>query len=153
MTRHGVAALVALVFACAPCRAQLLQKLEQNLLNGQNSAAGLQARRAAIMQRQQGLIGNVNMQPGKYMITNAQTGQSFYVTVHNGRMFFSGNAGAPPMMAPPQTSMMPQAQRYFVPAAQGMMQPPVQVGGGAPYNSGLGTVMQYPAAQQPMLGQ
>ena len=42
-----------------------------------------------MMNGQPSLIGNVNLPPGQYMMTNVQTGHAFYVQVQNGQMFLS----------------------------------------------------------------
>jgi hypothetical protein len=93
MKRSVALSLVAFIFIGTPCHAQFFKKLEQDLVGGQNQGQ---------TQVQAQLIGNVNLPPGQYMMTNVQTGQGFYVVVQNGQMFLSGQQGTPQMMAPGQ---------------------------------------------------
>jgi hypothetical protein len=148
MKRYAALALVTVVFAIAPCHAQMLQKLEQGLLGGQGQGApGMMPGGAAMMPGMQGMmgggmgqqamIGNVNLPPGQYMMTNVQTGQAFYVAVQNGQMYLS--QGGPQMM-PPGQGMMPG------PA----MMPPQQ---GGLLNGGLGNFLRKELAPQAMPGQ
>jgi hypothetical protein len=135
----AVVSLSTVIAAAAPCRAQLFQKLEQGLLGGQG-------------QGQQGgatLLGNVNLPPAQYMMTNVQTGQAFYVMVQNGQMYLSGQA-APQAMAPGQGMMgqgmmgqngMGQGMMGQGSMGQGMMQPQ-QGGMGGIMNGGLGSFIK-----------
>lgn len=106
MKRFAAVSLVALVLVAIPCQAQFLKTLEKDLLNGQG-----QQQQQGNMPGQQGpgsLVGNVNLPPGQYMMTNVQTGQAFYVSVQNGQMFLSS---PPPQMMAPGQGMMQQQQR------------------------------------------
>jgi len=95
MKRTVALSLVALIFIGIPCQAQILKHLEQDLMGGQGQT-----------QVQAQLVGNVNLPPGQYMMTNVQTGQGFYVTVQNGQMYLSAQQGTQQMMAPGQQGGM-----------------------------------------------
>jgi hypothetical protein len=97
MNRSVALSLVALIFIGIPCQAQILKHLEQDLMGGQNQGQ---------TQVQAQLVGNVNLPPGQYMMTNVQTGQGFYVVVQNGQMYLSGQQGTQQMMAPGQQGGM-----------------------------------------------
>lgn len=95
----AIASIVALGFAAAPCQAQLLKKLEQGLLGGQNQMGGLGQMNGqgnisgqGNMNGQASLVGTVNLPPGQYMMSNVQTGQAFSVFVQNGQMYLNGQA-------------------------------------------------------------
>jgi hypothetical protein len=112
MKRIAALSLVAIALTATPCHAQILQKLEQGLLGGQQQGMPGQPTEPV-------LVGTVNLPQGQYMMTNVQSGQAFYVTVQNGQMYFS-QPPAPPMMQPgmmppgqmmPPGSMMPQQQQ------------------------------------------
>jgi hypothetical protein len=104
MKRSVALSLVALIFIGIPCQAQMFKKLEQDLMGGQNQGQ---------TQVQAQLVGNVNLPPGQYMMTNVQTGQGFYVLVQNGQMFLSGQQGTQQMMAPGQGGMQQGAGGGF----------------------------------------
>jgi hypothetical protein len=100
----GILVVVAMAALVMPCQAQFLKKLEQNILGGQGQGqgpGGLQ---------QPTLVGNVNLPPGQYMMTNVQTGQGFYVAIQAGQMYLTSGQQqmAPQMMAPGQGYMQPQ---------------------------------------------
>jgi hypothetical protein len=95
MKRYVVMSLAALLFLASPGQAQLLQKLEQGLMGGQQQQG-----------MRPGFIGNVNLPPGQYMLTNTQTGQALCVAVQNGQMFMQQSS--PQMMAPGQGMMQQQ---------------------------------------------
>jgi len=99
MKRSIALSLVALIFIGIPCQAQIFKKLEQDLMGGQSQGQ---------TQVQAQLIGNVNLPPGQYMMTNVQTGQGFYVVVQNGQMFLSGQQATPQGMMPPGQGGMQQ---------------------------------------------
>ena len=104
MKRYAAMALLALVFVATPCQAQFLKKLEQQFIGGQG-----QGQQQGMMPGQQAqVVGNVNLPPGQYMMTNVQTGQGFYVVVQNGQMFLTGSQSTPQMMAPGQGMMQQQ---------------------------------------------
>jgi hypothetical protein len=106
MKRFAAASLFALILVAIPCQAQFLKSLEKDLLGGQG-----QAQQQGAVPGQQGqpsLIGNVNLPPGQYMMTNVQTGQAFYVSVQAGQMFLSGPPASQQMMAPGQGMMQQQ---------------------------------------------
>ena len=86
----------------APCQAQFLKNLQDSLLGG--SAAQQQANGVAQPQ----LVGQVNLPPAQYMMTNVTTGQAFYVTVQNGQMYLGGQQTAPQVM--PGQTVIPQQQ-------------------------------------------
>jgi len=119
MKRYAVGILVALVCATAPSQAQFLKKLEQDLMGGQQQ--GLMPGQQA----QATVVGNVNLPPGQYLMTNVQTGQAFYVSVQNGQMFLTGQP-APTMLAP----------------GQGMMQQQQPAGTGGFMQGGLGNLLK-----------
>jgi hypothetical protein len=130
--------LSAVIVAASPCQAQLLKQLEQGLLGGQGQGqqqgimpgqqpggmygqqtggmygqqtGGMYGQQTGALFGQQSgntLVGNVNLPPAQYMMTNLQTNEAFYVTVQNGQMFLSGQPGTPQAMAPGQ--MMQQQQ-------------------------------------------
>ena len=136
MKRVAALSLIAIAFTATPVHGQLLQKLEQGLLGGQQQGMPGQ-------QTQPVLVGTVNLPQGQYMMTNVQTGQAFYVMVQNGQMYFS-QPPAPPMMAPGQMmgqpgSMMPPGQ---------MMQQQQQPGMGGFLRNGLGGILQKELAPQ-----
>ena len=100
--------------AASPCHGQLFKQLEQGLLGGQG-----QGQQQGFMPGQQNggmfgqqagatLVGNVNLPPAQYMMTNVQTGQAFYVTVQGGQMYLTGQPGAPQAMSPGQMMQPPQ---------------------------------------------
>jgi hypothetical protein len=99
MKRSIALLLLALGFIATPCQAQFFKKLEQDLMGGQNPGQ---------TQVQAQLVGNVNLPPGQYMMTNVQTGQGFYVVVQNGQMFLSGQQGIPQTIAPGQGAIQQQ---------------------------------------------
>ncbi len=101
MKRYAATAVsvLALTLAAIPCRAQFFKTLEKDLINGQGQNQQQQGMPGQL-QGQNSLIGNVNLPPGQYMMTNVQSGQAFYVMVQGGQMFLSSQGGAPPMMAP-----------------------------------------------------
>jgi hypothetical protein len=125
--------LVALAFAGTPSSAQLLQKLEQGLMGGQGQ--GLQ--QGMMPGQQPQMLGNVNLPPGQYMMTNVQTGQAFYVMIQNGQMFLTRQQMAPQMMAP----------------GQGMMQQQGGPGGLMNGGGGLGNFLKNELEQQPQMRQ
>lgn len=105
MKRHAALILLAILFAAAPCQAQFLKKLEQEFMGqGQQQQAV-----------QPSVIGNVNLPPGQYLMTNTQSGQAFYVIVQNGQMFLTGQPGQTPVMTPalPQQQQQQQQQGGF----------------------------------------
>ena len=109
MKRFAAVSFFAFVLVAVPCQAQFLKTLEKDLLGGQGQA---QQQGAVPGQQGQGsLIGNVNIPPGQYMMTNVQTGQAFYVLVQAGQMFLSGPPASPQMMAPGQGMMQQQPQQ------------------------------------------
>jgi hypothetical protein len=132
MKRYIAVSLVALAFGGVPCSAQLLQKLEQGLMAGQGQQGMMPGQQA-----QATMIGNVNLPPGQYMMTNVQTGQAFYVAIQNGQMFLTGQQVAPQMMAP----------------GQGMMMQQQQGGAGGLMNGGLGNFLKNELAPQRNPGQ
>lgn len=104
MKRYAAVLLLALVFAAGPCQAQFFKQMEQGLLGNQGQQQGMMPGQ----QVQATVVGNVNLPPGQYMMTNVQTGQAFYVAVQNGQMFLTGQPGAPQMMAPGQGMIQQQ---------------------------------------------
>ena len=112
MKRHvitytaAVMTLSAVILAASPCQAQFLKQIEQGLLGGQGQGQQQGAmfghQPGAMYGQQSGanLVGNVNLPPAQYMMTNVQTGQAFYVVVQNGQMFLTGQPGAGQTMAP-----------------------------------------------------
>lgn len=146
MKRYAAVALVALAMAGTPCHAQFLQKLQDTLIGGQG-----QGQQQGMMPGQQSnLLGNVNLPPGQYMMTNVQSGQAFYVAVQNGQMFLTspGQQGAPQMMP---------GQGMFQQPGQGMLPQQGQGGMGGLIKNGLGNFLQNQLAPQqqqaPGLGQ
>lgn len=143
MKRYLAVALVALFFSGVPCQAQFLQNLEKGLLGGQGQG----------QQPQPVVVGNVNLPPGQYLMTNVQSGQAFYVAVQNGQMFLTGQPAPPQMMAPGQGYMqqpgqvMMQPQQMMAPG-QGMMQPQQPSGMGGLIERGLGGFLKNEMAPQ-----
>ncbi|MBK9144484.1 MAG: hypothetical protein IPM23_18495 [Candidatus Melainabacteria bacterium] len=92
MKRNVILLLVVAFFCAMPCRAQFMKQLKDTLV-GQGQQQ---------LNQQPSLLGNVNLPPGQYMMTNVQTGNAFYVFVQNGQMFLSGGPPAQnqQMMAP-----------------------------------------------------
>jgi hypothetical protein len=85
MKRYAALTLLVFVLAAVPCQAQFLKKLGEEFLNqGQQQGA--------MPGQQPTMIGNVNLPPGQYMMTNVQTGAAFYVVVQNGQMYLIGTA-------------------------------------------------------------
>jgi hypothetical protein len=111
-------ALVAAVLAVAPGNAQFLQKLEQGLIGGQGQAPGYNGSGQQQMppgyngsgqqQLQPMFVGNVNLPPGQYMMSNVQTGQAFYVSVQGGQMYMSNQADSQQTFSPNQGLLQPQ---------------------------------------------
>jgi hypothetical protein len=128
----AVVSLSAVFLAVSPCQAQLLKQLEQGLMGGQQgqlpgAMAGQQGQiPGAMFGQQQGgmfgqqqgsmfgqqagatLVGNVNLPPAQYLMTNLQTNQAFYVTVQNGQMYLTGQPGGAQTMMPGQGMMQQQ---------------------------------------------
>jgi len=144
MKRYAAVALVALAFAGTPCHAQFLQKLEQTLTGGQGQQQGMPGQLNQV-------IGNVNLPPGQYMMTNVQSGQAFYVAVQNGQMFLTGPGQQAPQMMPGQGGggIFPQQGQGFLQQQQG------QGGMGGLIKNGLGNFLQNQLAPQqgPVQGQ
>ena len=119
MKRYVVTSLIAFAIAASPCHAQLLQKLQQNLLGGQGQGQapqqgllpgqqqGLLPGLIPGVQQQNSIIGNVNLPPGQYLMSNVQTGQAFYVNVQNGQMSLAPQPSSPQFTGFGQ-NMMPQ---------------------------------------------
>ena len=130
MKRYAAMLVLALVLVGVPCQAQFLKQLENSLLGGQQPG------------QQQGmtsLVGNVNLPPGQYMMTNVQTGQAFYVVVQNGQMFLTGQPVQQQMMVPGPGMMQQQQQQ--------------QGGMGGLLNGGLGNFLKNGLAPQQGAGQ
>jgi hypothetical protein len=104
MKRYAVLALLGVLAVAVPCQAQFLKKLEQDFLGGLGQSMA--------PQQQPTLIGNVNLPPGQYVVTNTQTGQAFYVFIQNQQMYLTGSQASPQMM-PGQRGLQPN-----------LMQPP-----------------------------
>ncbi len=155
MKRYAAMALLALVFAAAPVQAQFLKKLEQEFMGaqGQGQQQGIIPGQRIIpgqgmmpgqslmpaQPAQSTVVGNVNLPPGQYMMTNTQTGQAFYVAVQNGQMYMSGTTQqGTQMMAPGQSMMQPQQ------APSGM---------GGMIKGGLGSFLKNELAPQQVPGQ
>lgn len=92
MNRY-VGALVVMMLIAAPCQAQDSQKPEQGL-------PGKQEQQGLMQGQQQKLIGNVNLPPGPYVLTNVRSGQNFYVAVENGQMYLAGQDSPVPVILP-----------------------------------------------------
>lgn len=89
MKRNVILLLVVAFFCAIPCQAQFMKQLKDSLI-GQGQQQG-----------QPTLLGNVNLPPGQYMMTNVQTGNAFYVVVQSGQMYLSGQpAQNQQLMAP-----------------------------------------------------
>ena len=133
-----VVAFLLSVTSVVPSQAQLLKKLEKELLQGNQNgylATGGQ------------LAGNVSLPAGQYMMTNVQTGQAFYVTVNpQGQMLLSAPTnGQQQMMMPGMQGMTPQGM------APGMMQQQQSGGLGGMMRSGVGNFLRNelaPSSQQ-----
>ncbi|MCA9816894.1 MAG: hypothetical protein H6677_16790 [Candidatus Obscuribacterales bacterium] len=80
MKRSVVVLLIVSFFAAVPCQAQFMKTLKDSLIGSQQQQQ---------MAAQPTLIGNVNLPPGDYMMTNVQSGQAFYVAVQNGQMYLT----------------------------------------------------------------
>lgn len=101
MKRNVILLLVVTFFCAMPCRAQFMKQLKDSLV-GQGQQ----------QQQQQAptILGNVNLPPGQYMMTNVQTGNAFYVFVQNGQMFLSGPpAQSQQQMMAPAAGTTPQS--------------------------------------------
>ena len=96
-----VVLFLSLLALAVPCQAQFMKKLKDGLINQTQQQ---------LSPGQQSFLGNVNLPPGQYMMTNVQTGQAFYVMVQNGQMYLSSN----------QYNQMPQ--QNMVPGQQTMTQ-------------------------------
>lgn len=92
----------------------------QGLPPAQTQPQGFLSNFLPAQQSQSNLVGNVNLAPGQYMITNTQTGQAFYVVVQNGQMILGqqqsqfGNGGPGQFgqgQAPQQGGLFPQTQQ------------------------------------------
>lgn len=110
MSRYMLSLIIVLLVA-APCHAQLLKKLEQELMQGQQGGMGQN-----MMGGGGTPAGQTTLPPGQYMMTNMQTGQGFYVMVQNGgQMYVSqakngqqqGMMGGASQMMGGQSQMMP----------------------------------------------
>lgn len=134
MKRYPAVLLLLLLIAAVPCQAQFLKKLEQDLMGGQ--AQGQQGAVPA-QQAQAMLVGNVNLPPGQYLMTNVQSGQAFYVVVQNGQMLLTGQPVAPQTVAP----------------GQGLMQQQPQGGLGGIIDNGIGNFLKNEVAPQQAPGQ
>lgn len=143
MKRYAAAIASASLLATAPAHAQLLEKLEQSLLGGQG-----QGQQQVLGQGQQqnfmpgtsspsAVIGNVNLPPGQYMLSNVQTGQAFYVVIQNGQMSLTGPPGG----------------QQFAGNQQGYFQQPQQSGVGGMIRSGLGSFLKNQLVPQQAPGQ
>src|SRR5579885_805099 len=86
----------AVIFAGIPCQAQFLQKLEQGLLGGQGQTQGIAA---PGQPAPASLIGNVNLPPGQYTLTNVQSGQGMVVVGEKGQLYVTGQPLATVMVA------------------------------------------------------
>ena len=121
MKRYAASALLLiLVLAAAPCQAQFLKKLEQEFL-GQGQQQGLTP-------GQPTMVGNANLPPGQYMMTNVQTGQAFYITIQNGQIYLTGQAVNQP------------GQGFVQQQQQQQQQPPSGLGG--MIKGGLGSFLK-----------
>ncbi len=105
MRRFAAVAVLTLIIVALPCQAQFLKKLEQDLIGGQNQQGLMPGQ-----QPQAVMVGNVNLPPGQYIMTNTQTGQAFYVAVQNGQMFLTNNQPSQQMIAPGQGMYQQQGQ-------------------------------------------
>lgn len=144
--------LVALVLVGTPCHAQkFLQKLENVLGNqqGQGFMPGQQTQP----------VGNVNLPPGQYMMTNTQSGQAFYVIIQSGQMYLTApssntpympgqnGGGYPPVYMPGQNgSGLPPV---YMPGQNGSGLAPNQGGVGGLIKNGLGNFLQNQMNPQP----
>lgn len=135
MRRYAMSVLALLIVAIPCANAQILKKLEQELMSGQQGQGGY-------MSGQQGQTpaGNTTLPPGQYMMTNLATQQGFYVIVNNnGQMFLS---------QPPSTGQMQmQGQQMMMPGQQGYM-PQQQGGVGGMMKGGLGNFLKKELAPQ-----
>jgi hypothetical protein len=104
-------AVGALIFAIAPSQAQFLKDLQQNFLGGGQQQGQMPGQFGGGVQQQNAFIGNVNLPPGQYMMSNVQTGQAFYVLVDNGQMYLSGQPGGQQPLAPGQGGLFQQPQQ------------------------------------------
>lgn len=99
--------LVIVLAVVTPCQAQFFKKLGQELLQG---ASGQQTG------AQGQSVGSTSIPPGRYMVTNLQTCQAFYLTVEStGQMFAASpynqqQGGMPGSMLSGQQTLAPAQQ-------------------------------------------
>ena len=99
MKRFPALVVLAIALAALPCQAQFLKKIEQELIGGPGTG---QQGLLPGQQPQATLIGNVNLPPGQYIVTNTQTGQAFYIAIQNGQVFLTSQQPSQQMLAPGQ---------------------------------------------------